>query len=59
MPRDGAPMLREIPRSARSPAAKITTMELVWIPISMLAGLMQAVRTAAQKALNRAAVRPG
>lgn len=28
-------------------------MELVWIPISMVAGLMQALRTAAQKALNR------
>ena len=27
-------------------------MELAWIPISMAAGLMQAVRTAAQKALN-------
>ena len=27
-------------------------MELLWVPISMLAALMQAVRTAAQKALN-------
>lgn len=27
-------------------------MELLWIPIAMLAGLMQALRTAAQKALN-------
>ena len=27
-------------------------MELLWIPIAMLAGLMQAVRTAGQKALN-------
>ena len=27
-------------------------MELIWIPISMLGGLMQAVRTAAQKKLN-------
>ena len=27
-------------------------MELLWIPIAMVAGLMQAVRTAAQKALN-------
>lgn len=27
-------------------------MELLWIPISMVAGLCQAVRTAAQKALN-------
>ena len=27
-------------------------MELLWIPISMLAGLCQAVRTAAQKAIN-------
>ena len=27
-------------------------MELIWIPIAMAAGLMQAVRTAAQKALN-------
>lgn len=27
-------------------------MELLWIPISLLAGLMQAVRTAAQKDLN-------
>ena len=27
-------------------------MELIWIPISILAALMQAVRTAAQKTLN-------
>jgi drug/metabolite transporter (DMT)-like permease len=27
-------------------------MELLWVPISMMAALMQAVRTAAQKALN-------
>ena len=27
-------------------------MELLWVPIAMIAGLMQAVRTAAQKALN-------
>ncbi|MGD1923072.1 MAG: EamA family transporter [Paracoccaceae bacterium] len=27
-------------------------MELIWIPIAMMAGLMQAVRTAAQKSLN-------
>ena len=27
-------------------------MELIWVPIAMLAGLMQALRTAAQKSLN-------
>ena len=31
---------------------EITIMEALWIPIAMVAGLMQAVRTAAQKALN-------
>ncbi len=31
---------------------KITIMELIWIPIAVGAALMQAVRTAAQKAIN-------
>lgn len=35
-----------------SGVAEITLMELVWIPIALFAGLMQAVRTAGQKALN-------
>jgi drug/metabolite transporter (DMT)-like permease len=34
------------------PAQEPASMELIWIPISILAALMQAVRTAAQKSLN-------
>ena len=44
-------MLRETHKE-RGERAEITDMEFLWIPISLLAGLMQAVRTAAQKALN-------
>lgn len=47
----GTGMLREKPPCPPR-REKITLMELLWIPISMVAGLMQAVRTAAQKSLN-------
>ena len=39
-------------KSRRGGGAAQEIMELLWIPISVFAALMQAVRTAAQKALN-------
>ena len=45
-------MARAMANSAGSGGTGRDIMELLWIPISVFAALMQAVRTAAQKSLN-------